>query len=229
MTMAISTKSKVLNIDELNDIETGGYGSEEETEPIKVSALQKRDELVAKFTSSELNPNDFSGRSRKIQSKTLETGRMLRDNPGMPPELFEGGREAVNALRNFDAAVQYVDDIKNRGEKVLTRAHLENINKLVVGQDLNSTESVIRDYNAYSRDEKRGGLVWKFPSPEKINEGLEEIIEWQNLAIEDNLDPKATAEITADLLVRLHPFKEGNGRTAMVVEKFFEAGEPAKV
>lgn len=227
--MAISTKSKVLNIDELNDIETGGYGSEEETEPIKVSALQKRDELVAKFTSSELNPNDFSGRSRKIQSKTLETGRMLRDNPGMPPELFEGGREAVNALRNFDAAVQYVDDIKNRGEKVLTRAHLENINKLVVGQDLNSTESVIRDYNAYSRDEKRGGLVWKFPSPEKINEGLEEIIEWQNLAIEDNLDPKATAEITADLLVRLHPFKEGNGRTAMVVEKFFEAGEPAKV
>lgn len=232
MSMAVNQKVGNAMLEGIyNDAETG-YTPTVDTRPIEtfddVQGYKKK--LEARFTPEGRSPDEFNqfGDRTKFHSRTLETARMLQDT-GMPPGMVEGGEEAVDALKNFEAAVNYARGIARDGERVLSEQRLSEINKLVNGIPLDSGEDVIRDFAAKSENRKRGGAVWHFPPPGEIKDGLREIVEWQKVAINSGQSVTSVAKGTADLLVRLHPYAGGNGRTAMVIEKFYEVSSPAAV
>jgi|GEM_PF-6231869 len=207
-----------IGVELYNDIETVGYYDGIEAQPTMESVLKKYKELQASFTPSGKRPEEFLDR-KKYQSNTLETARMLRDT-GMPPGYFGGGVEAQNALSYFETAQKYVNNLRQEGVAFLTREHLEDINRLVNGHDLKDSVNVIRDYSAISRERKLG-LSWEFPKPEGLSNWLDEVVQWQIDAQRAGVSNEELSKNMADLLVRLHPFNDGNGRTAMLVEHFY--------
>jgi Fic family protein len=96
---------------------------------------------------------------------------------------------------------------------------LLEIHKIVTKATLDNPEDVgvFRNRQVVVGNRITGQVTFRPPSFEDVPDLVEQFLKWFNSEESNDLDPVITAGITHYELVRIHPFVDGNGRTARVM------------
>ena len=80
-------------------------------------------------------------------------------------------------------------------------------------------------------DEHTGELLVQFPTDREVGPLLEELLAWLNSAAAAALHPVVRAAIFHQRFTAIHPFRDGNGRTARALTTLllWRAGFPAEI
>ncbi len=118
--------------------------------------------------------------------------------------------EVLNYLRVLENIEKYQEKSK------ITEKNILKLHKDVTKEILDNPEyeGRYRELQVYVGDRITGKVVFMPPRPEEVPEQMKEFIEWINSTDSYNLDPVIVAGISHYEFVRIHPFIDGNGRTA---------------
>jgi len=192
--------------------------------------MSKKDELLNQATSSkqqldEIRPlpeevvknlrEDFNIKntyhSNAIEGNTLtlyETKAVLEDGVTISGKSFREHAEA----NNHKEAIEYMEELINEdislNQRTIKDLHaivLQGIDRLIAGKYRN-TPALITGANHTP------------PSPEKIQDEMDELIEWYEKA--EQIHPVEKASLLHAKFVNIHPFADGNGRTSRLLMNF---------
>ena len=136
------------------------------------------------------------------------------------------GREISAIRKDKQEVLNYLDILSNLEDYVpknkFTKEWLLKIHKLLVKKTLNNLadEGSFRDRQVVvGRKESNGRTVVTFtpPKTDEVPELIQEFFDWLNNADKKNINPVLVAGITHYEIVRIHPFIDGNGRSARVI------------
>ena len=122
-------------------------------------------------------------------------------------------QEVLNYLEALDKIPEYAKKISFVSEdivgihKVVTRETLEN------PQD----EGIFRNRQVYVVNRATGMVIFTPPPTDQVTQLVNSFLEWFNSSEINEIDPVVEAGLTHYELVRIHPFIDGNGRTARVM------------
>jgi Fic family protein len=117
-------------------------------------------------------------------------------------------KDHLEALDHYDA-IRYVRELA-RQEKPLTESDVRNLHKLVMQRSAPNTAGQYADLSRYVRTETGRH---SFPSPAEIPALMGDFAGWLRTAP----DTPDTAFTAHRRLVDIHPFNDGNGRTARLL------------
>jgi Fic family protein len=119
----------------------------------------------------------------------------------------------IQEIINYRNVMSLVDELgsKRGGYDIgmLTDIHRETVNRIVPPEK----SGVIRVTQVIIKEEGTGRIVFQPPPSVEVQYLLEDFLEWLNNAISGDIHPILKAGITHYVLVSIHPFVEGNGRT----------------
>lgn len=171
--------------------------------PLSQEALAKLDawyDVELTYTSNAIEGNTLT---RQETALVLEKGLTVRGKP------LKDHQEAVDHLE----ALRFVRKLVEQA-RVITEADVREIHRLVVGSTLKD------EAGSYSQHRRRiAGSMVVFPNPAKIPALMEEFGLWLSQA---SLSVEAPRSVETALeahlrLVSIHPFSDGNGRTARLL------------
>src|SRR5659263_60949 len=119
-------------------------------------------------------------------------------------------QEVINYLKVLENIEKYQEQDKITEKTVLklqrdiTKETLENPDH----------EGRYRNLQVYVGSRITGEVVFMPPPPEEVPELMKEFIEWLNSSASSQISPVLVAGISHYEFVRIHPFVDGNGRTA---------------
>ncbi len=118
--------------------------------------------------------------------------------------------EVLNYLRVLENIEKYNENGKIT-EKIILKLH-----KDVTKDVLEAPEHVgkYRELQVYVGNRITGKVIFMPPPPGEVAELMNEFVEWVNSTDSHNLDPVIVAGLSHYEFVRIHPFVDGNGRTA---------------
>lgn len=163
-------------------------------------------------TTKEKYENDFLVRftynSNAIEGNTLslrETNLILQDRV-IPSDINEKEyKEVVNGEKAMDFMKKY--------EGKLNETFLLKIHKLL-------TENILKSAGNYRNHEVIiQGSNHIPPKPEKVSELMKKMFVWYNNN-KNRFHPLEIAGLIHTKFVRIHPFTDGNGRTARIIMNF---------
>ncbi len=129
------------------------------------------------------------------------------------------GEEVVAKDRDVQEVINYRNVMKLLDELVSKRggydtAMLLDIHKETVGKIVNPEKvGVLRKTQVVIKDESTGSIILQPPPFVEVPYTLEDFFEWFNSSGAVELHPILRAGIAHYILVSVHPFVEGNGRT----------------
>ena len=172
----------------------------DELRPLPTAAIKRlRDEILIEWI---YNSNAIEGSTITLQETRLilETG------------LTVGGKSLREhfEVTNHKDAIHYVEDLVKNTEPI-TAFHVRQIHKLILTH--------IDDENAgsYRKTQVRiAGAPFTPPESLQINGLMTEWSDWV-ASVEGSMQPVALAAQAHHRLVAIHPFIDGNGRTARLV------------
>lgn len=126
-----------------------------------------------------------------------------------------GGKSINEHLEtiNHKEAINFIEDIANTKTKDITLADIRNIHYLILKGIDNKNAGSYRTQNVGVV--KRDGSIHNFTEPLKIDEKMNEFIDWlHSHTIEE---PILLASLAHLKFVSIHPFIDGNGRTARLL------------
>lgn len=123
-------------------------------------------------------------------------------------------RKAELEVLNYLRVLENIEKYNEKGkitEKIILKLH-----KDVTKDVLEAPEHVgkYRELQVYVGNRITGKVIFMPPSPGEVTELMREFIEWINSTDSHNLDPVIVAGLSHYEFVRIHPFVDGNGRTA---------------
>jgi len=155
---------------------------------------------------------EWTYNSNAIEGNTLtlsETKVVLEDG------ITVGGKTLKVHLEilNHKEAILYMEDIISNNEK-LSKRQIKNIHNLIL-------KGIDDDNAGRYRKEKVviSGAEHMPPDPIRVQEQMEKLIEWY-YGEGKKLHPVERAAVLHTDLVKIHPFIDGNGRTARVLLNF---------
>ncbi len=151
------------------------------------------------YTSNAIEGNTLT---RQETALVLEKGLTVRGKPLKDHQEAVDHRDALQFVREL--VKRNPDDPKTN----VTETNIRDIHALVVGSTLKAEAGI------YSQHQRRiAGSMVVFPNPQKVPTLMKEFGQWLSQA-------QATVEtaLQAHLrLVSIHPFSDGNGRTARLL------------
>lgn len=115
---------------------------------------------------------------------------------------------------NYVKVLEYIDDLTEKKEIEVTEDIILEIHGLNTHKVLDESKSGhYRDGPVYVADEF-GNIIYEPPPTDAVPELMKEFTEWVNSKEASDLYPVLEAGIAHYELVRIHPFYDGNGRTA---------------
>lgn len=130
------------------------------------------------------------------------------------------GKEVTARARDIQEVLNYravVDFINKEGknsdlidQEILLQIHRLTVEKLVPEDQIGTYRTV----KVVVRGVETGMITFTPPPPTEVKEQVENLLTWMNSSEALNLSPILKAGITLYEVVRIHPFTEGNGRTA---------------
>ena len=123
-------------------------------------------------------------------------------------------RKAQQEVLNYLQVLENIDEYEVNGtitEKILLKLH-KSISKETL--EYPEYEGRYRDIQVYVGNTATGEVVFMPPTPGEVPELANELIEWINSYDSSKLDPVIVAGLSHYEFVRIHPFVDGNGRTA---------------
>ncbi len=123
-------------------------------------------------------------------------------------------RKAELEVLNYLRVLENIEKYQEKGK--ITKKNILKLHKDVTKEILDNPEHEgrYRELQVYVGDRVTGKVVFIPSPPEKVPEQMKEFIEWINSNESYNLDPVIVAGISHYEFVRIHPFIDGNGRTA---------------
>lgn len=163
---------------------------------------------------------------KKFQSdavaRTVHHGTHIEGNDlnlDQTMKILEGekvfGRDRdVQEVINYRNVVSLLDDLVNKRDvyniETLKEIHFETVNKIVPEEKVGS----LRNVQVVIREQSRGEVVLEPPPAAEVPYLLDDFFAWLASDTVDEIHPILLAGIAHYILVAIHPFVEGNGRTA---------------
>ena len=153
--------------------------------------------------------------STRIEGNQLTLGQaesLLRgESVGAPPD-------SLQEVRNYAEAIGYVRDVAADPHSPISDATIRTIHHYVSKSlDPNYAPGRYRTEQNYVVDRTSGRVVFRPPPPEDVAPLMREFVEWLNTDAL-RIEPYTRAGLAHLNFVAIHPFLDGNGRTARVLE-----------
>ena len=133
------------------------------------------------------------------------------------------GREVMATRRDKQEVLNYLNVLKNIDKLIkgnsISGKDILNIHRMVTEDTLDNPDDcgVYRNRYVVVGNRFTGEIFFKPPQNEDVPGLMEDLIEWINSEESKALEPVIEAGITHYEFVRIHPFVDGNGRTARVL------------
>jgi len=133
------------------------------------------------------------------------------------------GREITAARRDKQEVLNYLDVLRNIKnlikENFITEKDILNIHRMVTKNTLDNLEDcgVYRNRYVVVGNRFTGEVFFRPPQNLEVPGLVKDLVEWINSKESKELDSIIEAGIIHYELVRIHPFVDGNGRTARVL------------
>ncbi|MEM2619583.1 MAG: Fic family protein, partial [Candidatus Hadarchaeales archaeon] len=141
-----------------------------------------------------------------LQSEGILTGKMVE---GVRPD---DRRELLNYREAMDFVSRYLDKKSEITEELIKEIHRILV-KDVRGGTLEPGR--YRKVQNYVVNSLTGEVIYTPPPPEEVPKLMREFVEWLNK--EKDISPVLVAGIAQYRFVEIHPFLDGNGRTARLL------------
>ena len=194
----METKKSTINFDSI-DVENNKYKE------------VKLNELLSKQLKKDLNIKwTYNSTGIEGKSYTLNQTRIL-----LAEGITIGGKRLVEHLEiiGHSEAIEYLEDIIENNVE-LTEREIKNIHSLVTKDIENVNSGAYRNNAVYISGSKHIP-----PQPYLVSEKMEELMLWYNNESK-NIHPIERAAILHGEFVSIHPFIDGNGRTARLLLNF---------
>jgi Fic family protein len=125
------------------------------------------------------------------------------------------GRSAhIQEVINYRSVIKYIETIVNTS-KVITEDHMNHLHSLVVEGIVDPQEVTNYREKWYgTRNSTTGEISFVAPPPEELESLISSFFEWLSSTDVNDLHPLIKAGIIIAEVARIHPYTEGNGRTA---------------
>ena len=131
-------------------------------------------------------------------------------------EVANADPEDIRELLNYKKAFDLVADYLGSGEPIREGLIREIHKRLVEGVRGNSaTPGEYRKIQNYVANSKTKEIIYTPPSAYHVSLMMSELVDW--LKLEQEINPVLVAGIAQFQLVHIHPFLDGNGRTARLL------------
>jgi len=133
------------------------------------------------------------------------------------------GKEITATRRDKQEVLNYLDVLKNIKnlikENFITEKDILNIHRMVTKNTLNNLadSGVYRNRYVVVGNRVTGEVFFRPPQNLEVQGLVKNLLEWINSEESKELDPVIEAGIVHYEFVRIHPFVDGNGRTARVL------------
>jgi len=139
---------------------------------------------------------------------------MLQTKQVLEGENIYGRERDVQEVINYRAVVKLIDDLSNKRSGYDLDSLLE-IHKYTTYNIIPAEKSgVLRTTQVVIKEEGTGKVILEPPPPHEIPFLVQDFMAWLNDPLSQDIHPVLRAGITHYVLVSIHPFIEGNGRTA---------------
>ena len=119
-------------------------------------------------------------------------------------------------VKNYYLALDYVDELIKANSPAISESHIQTIHGLVM--DGKNKPSPYRDGQNVIRDSASGGIVYMPPEAGDVSALMQDLIAWVNAEREkEELPVPIIAGIAHYQFATIHPYYDGNGRTARLL------------
>lgn len=145
-----------------------------------------------------------------------EVEEILSPETSATTEAPVGRDRDIQEVINYRSVMEYLDSLVTKeGYVTLNRHILEEIHRLTVKGLLPDGESGhYRSVKVVIRNTSTKEITFRPPSPTEVPFFIEELFTWLSSEDGKSVHPLLRAGILHYELVRIHPFTDGNGRTA---------------
>lgn len=123
----------------------------------------------------------------------------------------------IYEVENYLKAIKYITEVVKKKE-VISRKIILKIHKLVTNKTLPKNQTGFYRTDKVFVVSRRPGLpdkiIYTAPLAEKVPQLVDDLIEWINKSEKEKINPIIIAAITHQEIAAIHPFVDGNGRTA---------------
>ncbi len=131
---------------------------------------------------------------------------------------FHGRERDVKEVRNYwDALLKVEDWAANRVE--FTEGLIKRLHA-IVDKGKRAKPTPYRDGQNIIRDSQSGGIVYLPPEAKDVSQLMGEMIRWVRKAEKDKIPVPIIAALLHYQFVTIHPYYDGNGRTARLLATF---------
>jgi Fic family protein len=122
-------------------------------------------------------------------------------------------QEVLNYLEALERIPEFAQRSPFKSEDLL------EVHKTVTKETLENPgdEGVFRNRQVFVGNRITGEVIFMPPPTEQVSQLANDLLEWFNSTVVNKIDPVIEAGLTHYELVRIHPFIDGNGRTARVI------------
>jgi len=122
-------------------------------------------------------------------------------------------QEVLNYLEALEKIPEFAQRSPFKSEDLL------EVHKTVTKETLENPgdEGVFRNRQVFVGNRITGEVIFTPPPTEQVPQLVNEFLEWSNSTVVNDIDPVIEACLAHYEFVRIHPFVDGNGRTARVI------------
>jgi Fic family protein len=175
---------------------------------------------------------------REALIRSAHSSTAIEGNPLSLEEVsaLAAGREITVRRKDRQEVLNYLEALGRIPEFVqrtpFTSEDLLQIHKVVTKETLENAqdEGVFRNRQVFVGNRITGEVIYMPPPTNQVPQLVNDFFEWFNSQEVDEIDPVIEAGLTHYELVRIHPFIDGNGRTARVMASlvFYKRGFDVK-
>lgn len=153
-------------------------------------------------------------RGQRLESSDDRTLSTSLSTPAPTPEVVARERD-VQEVINYREVMDYMEKLKQKGGSQINAEVINNLNKIIT-EKIVAAESGgrYRQVGAYSRNSLTWEKSLQWPDHKEVPWLMGELTQWLESQAAKGLHPVLRAGILHTWLVLIHPFEEGNGRTA---------------
>ena len=160
-----------------------------------------------------------------VYSSTSIEGNPLNANEVraviMSDKILTKKEYAEIEVQNYKSALDYIDK-RRHGSKDITLDDILELQRIITDRLLGKSRcGKIRQNPVYIEDQAHE-ILYTAPAPDKVKPALEDLVSWVKVS-QFSIHPVIIAAIIHFRIAAIHPFADGNGRTARALTSLYLA------
>jgi len=192
--------------------------------------LNEISEIKSLLENTQLLPQDAAMLKRQARIRMVYASVSIEGNPLNKLEvqkILEGQRveapkRALLEVQNYQSALNFISQSAKAGKELNLPMVLKVQSLITRGCLAEEKCGKFRPGDVYvaNIDRKKEEIVYEAPKKELVSSLLEELINWTKISEKEKLSPVIEAGLFHYQFATIHPFSDGNGRTARSLAAF---------